>query len=379
MIGNAQNLFTISRLFGRGLDELTCKPDKITGFNNCFKKGNFFGRLIIDFGPNMILMNWLSTVHHEYMGHGFRAREFNARIHRYYVSPGLFGGKAYVDLHKEDLPYYGLLLYQTGGSESNTVFSRESFRQGLLNDYFYHYYFYSFVLKIDLPMYILGGTPKVGSDEWINPTHGRDIINYIKAFKSKSKDDEQQIYNAAQKGAYWSLADPSLLISLFNYTRDFIIYGKSQVKNPMIKISNFSFLPFTDFHLSPFGYEYYAGTYLKYNKTLYEAYYRWGNGNIDGNSYGLGMNISNMVQYHNFKFDLGYDFWNQGFNLLYYEKDDNKYYDNVISGKVYFRTSYHINSTFSFLGQVSYKGDGFLLGNPIKKGFNVKIGIGFNL
>jgi len=27
----------------------------------------------------------------------------------------------------------------------------------------------------------------------------------------------------------------------------------------MIKINHFSFLPFTDFHLSPFGSEYYAG------------------------------------------------------------------------------------------------------------------------
>lgn len=97
MTGSAQNLIAVSHLFGRGLDELECKQDKTTGFNICFEKENFFGRLVNDFGLNLIFNNWLSTVQHECMGHGFRAREFEAEIYRYYISPGLFGGKAYVD------------------------------------------------------------------------------------------------------------------------------------------------------------------------------------------------------------------------------------------------------------------------------------------
>jgi hypothetical protein len=170
-----------------------------------------------------------------------------------------------------------------------------------------------------------------------------------------------------------------LLISLFNYIRDYIILGQAQVRNPMIKINSFSFLPFTDFHLSPFGYEYYAGTYLKYNKTLYESYYRWSFGNIDGKSYGLGMCISNMIQYHSIRFDAGFDLWKQGFNLLEYERDSTLYREKIFSGKIYLKTFYQINKTFSLFGQVSYKGDGFLLGNPMKKGFGAKVGLSFYL
>ena len=378
MTGSAQNLMTVSHLLGRGLDELACKPDKNTGFNICCEKDNFFGRMLIDFSFNLIFSNWLSTIQHECMGHGFRAREFDADINRYYISPGLLGGQAYVDFNKEDLPYYGYLLEETGGSESNTVLAREVFRQSLTNDYFYHYYFYSFINKIDLSMYILGGTPKVGTNEWNNPTEGRDVLNYIKAFKNKSLNDEQDIYNSAKKGAFWSLADPSLLISFYNYIRDYIIKGQAQVKNPMIRIKEIYFLPFTDFHLSPFGYEYYIGSYLKYNKTLYETYYRWSNGNIDGKSYGLGFCITNAFQYKHFRFDMGGDFWKQGFNLLYYEKDINKYQENLLSGKIYVKTFYMINNTFSLFGQASYKGEGFLIGNPVKKGFNAKAGLSFH-
>jgi len=89
------------------------------------------------------------------------------------------------------------------------------------------------------------------------------------------------------------------------------------------------------------------------------------------------MNISNIVQSHNFRFDAGFDLWKQGFNLLYYEKDSAKYRETIYSGKIYLKTFYQINNTFSLFGQASYKGDGFLLGNPIKKGFNAKIGLSF--
>jgi hypothetical protein len=375
MNGSAQNLLSVSNLLGRGLDELSCNQDTGTGFNYCAGKDNYFGRILIDVGLNYFFTNWLSIVQHEWMGHGFRLREFNVKVNSYDVTPNLFG-QPQVYFNRDDLPYYGKVLEDVAGSESNTIFAREAFRQSLLNDYFYHYYIYSFVLKLDLPFYIIG-TPKVGSYAWYNYTGGGwDVVYYIKDFATKSKDNEQAIYNAAKKGALWSFADPSLLISIFNYARDFIINGKSQVTNPMINVDNVAFLPYTDFHLSPFGYEYYAGTYLKYNKALLEAYYRWSNGNIDGKSYGIGFNMINLIRFNSFKFDVGLDIWEQGFNLLYYETDNVKYHEKILSGKIYLKPIYKINNTFSFLGQVSYKGDGVLLGNPITHGFNAKIGIG---
>jgi hypothetical protein len=375
MNGSAQNLLSVSHLFGRGLDEISCKHDPITGFNYCGEKDGFISRVLID-GLNFFFAAWLSTVQHEGMGHGFRIREFNVKINRYDISPSMFG-QPQVHFNKNDLPYYGKVLQDVGGSESNSIFAREAFRQGLVNDYFYHYYLYSFALKLDLPLYIIG-SPKVGSYGWNTYTGGGwDVVEYIKDFEAKSTDNQQTIYNAAQKGALWSLADPSLLISLFNYTRDFIIHGKSQVKNPMIKIKNITFLPYTDFHLSPFGYEYYAGAYLKYNKTLFETYCRWSSGNIDGKSYGIGLNLVNLIRYNSFKFDAGIDIWKQGFNPLYYETNDEKYHKEVLSGKIYMSANYQIDHTFSLIGQLSYKGDGFLLGNPLEHSFNAKIGIGF--
>lgn len=375
MTGSAQNLLSVSHLFGRGLDEISCKPDTLTGFNYCGKKGNVVGRIFLD-GVNFIFTNWLSTVQHESMGHGFRIREFGVSVDGYNISPSMFGDPR-VHYNKEDLPYYGKVLQDVGGSESNTVFAREAFRQGLVNDYFYHYYLYSFSLKLDLPLYIIS-TPGVGSAGWNTYMGGGwDVVEYLKDFEVKSMDSLQVMQQASRRGALWSLADPSLLISLFNYTRDFIIRGRSQVKNPMIRIRHVSFLPFTDFHLSPFGYEYYAGTYLKYNKTLFETYYRWSNGNVDGKSYGIGVNMINLLRFNALKFDVGLDLWRQDFNLLYHDINDEKYHANIISGKLYVRANYQINNTFSFLGQLSYKGDGFLIGNPVEHGVNAKIGLGF--
>jgi hypothetical protein len=308
------------------------------------------------------------------MGHGFRIREFDVSVDGYNLAPSMFGDPQ-VYFNKDDLPYYGKVLEDVAGSESNTVFAREAYRQGLVNEYFPHYYMYGFALKLDLPLYIIG-SPEVGSYAWNTYTGGGwDVVEYVKDFDATSNDDQQAILHAARRGALWSLADPSLLISLFNYTRDFIIRGRSHVKNPMIRIGHMTFLPYTDFHLSPFGYEYYAGTYLKHNETLFETYYRWGSGNVDGKSYGFGINAINLIRFNSFKFDVGVDVWKQEFNLLYHNVDG-RYYENIFSGKIYARVNYQMNNTFSFLGQLSYKGDGFLLGNPNEHGLNAKIGVG---
>jgi hypothetical protein len=86
-----------------------------------------------------------------------------------------------------------------------------------------------------------------------------------------------------------------------------------------------------------------------------------------------------MIQYHSIRFDAGFDLWKQGFNLLEYERDSTLYREKIFSGKIYLKTFYQINKTFSLFGQVSYKGDGFLLGNPMKKGFGAKVGLSFYL
>ena len=41
MTGSAQNLLSVSHLFGRGLDELSCNPDTNTGVNYCGDRRSF--------------------------------------------------------------------------------------------------------------------------------------------------------------------------------------------------------------------------------------------------------------------------------------------------------------------------------------------------
>jgi hypothetical protein len=309
------------------------------------------------------------------MGHGYRIRENKAPVNRYLVPPAIFAD-AYVDFDRANMNYYGKILYAAGGSESNTVFARESFHQNLLHDYFFQYNINTMMLKLDMPAYILGGdTPKPGTPEY--KASEFDVVYYIKSFEAKSGSTETEIYQRAKRGAYWSLADPSIWFSLFNYTRDYLVKGYTQVKNPMINIRSFSFLPFTDFHLSPFGYEYYAGSYFRHGKYLLETYYRWSDGNIDGRSKGFGFNLLNVYQSNRLRFDAGADIWNQDFNIRYYEQDSAKYSSTVRSAKIRIASFYRFSKITGAFGQLSYKGDGYLLGNPLKEGFNLKLGVNF--
>jgi hypothetical protein len=145
----------------------------------------------------------------------------------------------------------------------------------------------------------------------------------------------------------------------------------------MINFRSFSFLPFTDFHLSPFGYEYYAGSYFRHGKNLLETYYRWSNGNMDGRSKGFGFNLLKVYQSNRLRFDAGADIWNQDFNIRYYEQDSAKYSSTVRSAKIRIASFYRFSKITGAFGQLSYKGDGYLLGNPLKEGFNLKLGVNF--
>ena len=135
MTGSAQNLTSISRLVGRGLDNIVNIKDTVTGL---YRTKGLGKRTIIGFLANFIFVNWLSTIQHEYMGHGYRIRENRAPVNRYVIPPAIFAD-AYVDFDRANMNYYGKVLYAAGGSESNTVFARESFRQNLLHDYFFQY------------------------------------------------------------------------------------------------------------------------------------------------------------------------------------------------------------------------------------------------
>jgi len=372
MTGSAQNLTSISRLVGRGLDNIVNTKDTATGL---YKTKGLGKRIIIGFLANFIFVNWLSTIQHEYMGHGYRIRENRAPVNRYVIPPAIFAD-AYVDFDRANMNYYGKILYAAGGSESNTVFARESFRQNLLHDYFFQYNIHTMMLKLDMPAYILGGdTPSPGTSAY--DASEFDVVYYIKSFAAKSGTTQMKIYQKAKQGAYWSLADPSMWLSLLNYTRDYLVKGYTQIKNPMIHIRSVGFLPFTDFHLSPFGYEYYAGSYFRHGKNLLEANYRWSNGNVDGRSKGFGFNLLNAYQSNRLRFDAGADVWKQDIDIRYYQKDTAKYSKKIRSGKIRIASFYRFSNTTAAFGQVSYKGDGYLLGNPLKKGFNLKLGASF--
>ncbi len=374
MAGSAQNLLSVSRLAGRGLDALVSRKDSVSGF---YKTKGLAKRLGIGLMVNFLFTNWLSTIQHEYMGHGYRIRENKAPVNSYVIPPAIFTD-AYVDFDRANLSWYGKVLYATGGSESNTVFARESFRQNLLNDYFFHYNINTMMLKADMPAYILGGdTPKPGTPDY--DASEFDVVYYIKSFAEKSGTTETDVYKKAKRGAYWSLADPSLWLSLCAYTRDYLVKGLTQVKNPMINSKSFSVLPFTDFHLSPFGHEYYAGSYFRHRKHLLETYVRWSNGNIDGKSKGFGLSLLNTYKSNRINLDIGVDVWNQDFDITHYEKNNENYFKETRSGKIRVASFYRFSKATGFFSQVSYKGNGYLLGNPLKEGWNVKLGVGFAL
>ena len=74
--------------------------------------------------------------------------------------------------------------------------------------------------------------------------------------------------------------------------------------------------------------------------------------------------------------DIGVDVWNQDFDITHYEKNNENYFKETRSGKIRVASFYRFSKATGFFSQVSYKGNGYLLGNPLKEGWNVKLGVG---
>lgn len=379
----AYNLDSLHRLISLATDNIS---DKILYKKNIssekeMKKwteiGKRTGKYILLDSPLSLL---LSLIQHEYFGHGARARGFGVPVKEYsiYLTYPIGGGGSVITSGKPK----GIdreMLFQTGGSEANTIYSQVLKKEFFKCNRMEYYRCLTFIRsKLDLPGYIFFSTKEID-----DPDFGKasDIESYITQVNTKYLGTNTLRSNfkitpeKLKKSAIFSLLDPMLYIAGYNLLT-YIYKGKRLFKIPMIKIGKASFLPGTRFHTTPFGSEYYLDGYLKMNEKAFLAYARIGDG-VFADFWGLGVDVDNLIVSEHFIVGGGIDFWRQP-SITNEETAKNTDLRNGFNMKANFTIPLKslIGSNLTDLKfKIGYKTEGFLMGEILGEDIYANIGL----
>jgi hypothetical protein len=324
------------------------------------------------------VLRWLSTYHHERSGHTGRGREFGAEAGRIRV-PGFWtaGGGNSVD--SASLSDYQFCIEKVGGTESDTVWAEETLRRTLSQPRAWYSDLLYVGLKVDLPLYILGGdTPRPGSPNWERKrTEGWDIAAYLDRFQGHADRSVERLYDESRRGAVWSLLDPRLTASLYGYFVGYLGQGKRQVQVPMLRAGGAAWLPGTGFHLSPMGPEYYLFLHARRGPRLLTLSGRRSIAHRNGSGYGFGIDGRRIVEHRLLSLDAAADFWRQPVDVtrdpVTAEAGPAKSGGNLEVRLVSPRLSDRWR--VGLVGKLGYKTGGFLMGRPLAAGWYGHVGV----
>jgi hypothetical protein len=336
------------------------------------------GRLVRAFVFDIWITGWFSNVQHEYFGHRGRALELGApvgriRLHSFWGT----GGGYDADLSR--LNDTGRLVVNAGGSEANTVWAEESVRRAMAPSQVYYAELPATLLKVDLPLYALGGdTPRPEDPAWRRKAdEGWDVASYLDGFQYRSDRSLRALYDATRRGAWWSLSDPRLMASLYSYLVHYVLEGRRQAPFPMLSAGGLRFIPGTSFHLSPFGPEYLLSLHVKRGHRLLSVYGRRAIGHRDGSGEGMGGEGRGIVRRRRLVLDVRADAWRQPDDLgLARDADASR--RRRVGANIETRVVVPAVKDawgVGLIGELGYKTRGFVAGRPLSAGAYGYLGV----
>lgn len=184
-----------------------------------------------------------------------------------------------------------------------------------------------------------------------------------------------------RKRAWIGFLNPFVGFAFLTATFDYAWHGKKFGKLRWIKFGKIKYLPSFRIGLTPFGDETFFESFLKKNNRAARIYYRHGNPVFEKFN-GVGMETFNFWKLKNRGYlDLHLDFWNQP-ELALGRVDESYITKGGIGGmaKLNFKIKIgDLRNNILLAGQLGYKTNGFIEGEPLKKGLIFRTGIAYEL
>ncbi len=376
----AENVHSANRIINRYVDNFFKR--RPGGKNDRFRKTVGISKRLIKMSLLDFPLSEVAIVgQHEVFGHALRALEFDCGITGIDINlPGPYGkggGSVYVS-RREDLSIDKHILISTGGPESNIVYSQILEKRFLKQGYAEYYELPTYLFNIDIAEFLFGSAGDLNNPEFRTSDKGVYIIK----INSKYLGTETAINSykigseELRKACKFKLYNPMISIAMYNYLINYICKGKEELKIPMIRIGSVDFFPTTEFHMTPFGNEYYINVYLKTPKNFGNIYARIGDKTFT-EFWGLGIAVDNIFQTKYFILDCKVDFWRQPPVTNGQIAEKNASLTNGFNINIDSTTPLKRSEFIDLRFILGYKTERFLIGKPLSKSLYGGAGINF--
>ncbi|MEM6262820.1 MAG: hypothetical protein AAGI38_09955 [Bacteroidota bacterium] len=388
----AENAISIHRMMYMRLDRVF--PNKITDeskpIGHLTGIGYRLARLgLLDFQTEFMF----TLVQHEAFGHGSRLREFGAEqvsvsldlffpFGRGEGSVGTAGGIIGPDGFSENV------TVGFGGNEGSTILADDmEVRMLLGNSIHYRQSLFYLTSRNNLLFYTYRTFFRDASG---------DIRGYINSMNSLALGlGREQVYSPRR--LFWqslvAALNPMQIHAGLNIGNRFVIQGKSLSRGiPMLKLGNYQYMPSLGYNLTPFGSEYLMYNYVKRENKLYQLNLRLGDPALY-NFWGIGIRAYNIIAHPWGKVNGTLEGWSQpGFIREGLVGVNNLSSVNRFGGLLKLRGMFYPFETdriqtipnsprasFGLMGEVTYKTEGYLAGEPLGDGWVIRFGAALNL
>ena len=324
------------------------------------------------------------VVQHEVFGHGYRIRDIGdhfAEVSKYEIgkpTPYGRGGGATFYWFNDNFTSFQECAVSIAGVEATSILANR-LKMKYMNS-----------LKIDplkSMLYLQAQHDLTGyiysmNDSIFIVADGHDIECYIK-WLNNTYFDKKLTKQDLKQAALINLVDP---FTYYNFGAYFYyIFTGKDFNVPMIKIKNIRYLPSFRLGLAPYGIEYFFENFISYKNRAIYSYIRAGS--HEDTYFGVGLEMQDIFKTKKHSLGFRVDLFNQpkiyfkggattfeGIQVGYSEKDLHK---KLFGSSFYlmYDRRFSKNSNFSFHMEVGYKTKGFVPGEYLRNGLNVRIGL----
>ncbi len=316
----------------------------------------------------MFVTAMLSTIQHEFGGHGSRLREFGVDVKGYAVNIDGSGHTSFDSAEFDRLHSHKKIASIIGGVESNYFMSQKLAARFLAENTIH---------PVNAMLYIWSATDQVEyvfSMKKHGESEGHDIADYIKQL-NRFYGDGYVTRSKLRKYALFDLLDPMLYFSAYSFV------SNERMNTPMIDIGDYSYLPAFRSVLAPYGPEIGLINYIKYEDSTYTISFFHGK-NQSGKSYNinfLGNNLYKIAINGDIIKDLS-----TGIELGIWRQP--KLFDSSISKAsiqsgilTEITLNFNILDKFGINIATGYKSRGFVMGRTLTSSGTLRLGLEFSL
>ncbi len=323
---------------------------------------------------------------HELYGHGARAREWG--LHPDYAFK-LLPPYSWIFHARSDSSTSGVwtgqperdLQTKAGGLEAGYLTAWWINAQTIANGGTLHYgagltYLATKLTDVEVYLGDLTSDPSGGAT--------RDVLLYVEAlqwrFRRWTAAERAQIVQRLRWSYLGNFLDPTLWLVLYHELVTYLYRGERHARLPLIPIRSWRLFPGARFNLSPFGAEHYLELFASGRGALFNGYARFGSSGL-ATYWGLGLKMLRLPVWRGLAVGAELDLWRQPKLLLDAPEPGlgtlGLTSPEAASAGVNVGVSldWRIWRRIGVVGKLSYKTEGYLMGQPLARGLHGYFGL----